>query len=43
MLGHLSIGARDLAAAGRFYDAMLAPMVCSELQPHPALHVSSRA
>lgn len=26
MLGHLSIGVRDLAAATRFYDAVLAPI-----------------
>jgi catechol 2,3-dioxygenase-like lactoylglutathione lyase family enzyme len=26
MLGHLSIGVRDLERAGRFYDAVLAPI-----------------
>ena len=26
MLGHLSIGTRDLIAAGRFYDAVMAPV-----------------
>ena len=26
MLGHVSIGVRDLAAAARFYDAVLAPI-----------------
>ncbi|MCA9492819.1 MAG: VOC family protein [Myxococcales bacterium] len=26
MLSHLSLGVRDLAAAGRFYDAVLAPL-----------------
>ncbi len=26
MLGHLSIGVRDLELAGRFYDAVLAPI-----------------
>ncbi len=26
MLGHLSIGVRDLVRAGRFYDAVMAPL-----------------
>ena len=26
MLGHLSIGVRDLDRAGRFYDAVMAPL-----------------
>jgi catechol 2,3-dioxygenase-like lactoylglutathione lyase family enzyme len=31
MLGHLSIGVRDLERAGRFYDAVLAPVGCVRL------------
>ena len=31
MLDHVSIGARDVARAGRFYDAVLAPLGYSRL------------
>ncbi len=31
MIDHISIGVRDLAAAGKFYDAVLAPLGMSRL------------
>ena len=35
MLGHLSIGVRDLAAAGRFYDAVMATIGWARLWSEP--------
>jgi catechol 2,3-dioxygenase-like lactoylglutathione lyase family enzyme len=35
MLGHLSIGVRDLEGAGRFYDAALAPLGWSRVWTEP--------
>lgn len=36
MIDHVSLGVRDVARAGRFYDAALAPLGCARRYDDPA-------